>query len=99
METLHELSELPTRLLGGRPLEFAVLRPTDHAEGLPLVAFLHGGGGSREFLTQMRPLIERRWLKGTLEPAVFVTPSVERSFYMNYRDRSHMWEDAIVTEL
>jgi S-formylglutathione hydrolase len=99
MKTTHELKELPTRLLGPDALPYAVLRPERSEPGLPLLLFLHGGGGSRDFLGQMRPLIEKCWENGTLPPAVVVTPSVERSFYMNYRDGSRCYEDAIVTEL
>ena len=99
MKTAHELLELPTALLGGDALPYAVVRPERLESGLPLLLFLHGGGGSRDFLAQMRPLIEQCWEKGTLARAVVVTPSVERSFYMNYRDGSHCYEDAIVSGL
>jgi S-formylglutathione hydrolase len=99
MRTRHELHDLPTALLGGDPLPYAVLRPEGSTDGLPVLFFLHGGGGSRDFLGQMRPLIEKCWADGTLRPAVVVTPSVERSFYMNYRDGSRCYEDAIVHEL
>ncbi len=89
--------ELTTDLLP-RSLEYALLRP--ETEGtLPLVYLLHGGGGSRDFLEQMRPAIENAWSSGTFPPAVVVTPSVERSFYMNYRDGSKRYEDAVVGPL
>ena len=44
----------------------------------------------------MRGGIEAQWAKGTLPPAVIVTPSAERSFYMNYRDGTRMYEDHLV---
>lgn len=83
------------------PVGFAVLLPDgyDAAKApLPLLLFLHGGGGDKSFLTRMRPIIEEMWKAGTLPPMVVVTPSAERSFYMDYKDGSQKWETFIVTE-
>ncbi len=99
MNTALEHHDLQTQRLGGDALPYAVLRPERVERGLPFLLFLHGGGGSRDFLGQMRPLIEKCWADGALPPAVVVTPSVERSFYMNYRDGSRCYEDAIVSDL
>lgn len=59
---------------------------------LPLLLFLHGGGASREFLTQVQPLVEAAWRSGVLPPVVVATPSAGRSLYMDYRDGSQHWE-------
>ncbi len=83
------------------PVEFAVLLPDGYEaakEPLPLLLFLHGGGGDKSFLTRMRPVIEEMWKAGTLPPMVVVTPSAGRSFYMDYKDGSQKWETFIVTE-
>lgn len=83
------------------PVEFAVLLPDGYEsakELLPLLLFLHGGGGDKSFLTRMRPLIEEMWKAGTLPPMIVVTPSAARSFYMDYKDGSQKWETFIVTE-
>ncbi len=83
------------------PVEFAVLLPDGYEtakETLPLLLFLHGGGGDKSFLTRMRPIIEEMWKAGTLPPLVVVTPSAGRSFYMDYKDGSQKWETFIVTE-
>lgn len=93
METTLELGSFGTELLD-HELEYAVLRPD--GTGLPLIYLLHGGGGNRDHLEQMRPLIERAWERGDLPPAVVVTPSAGRSFYMNYRDGSRRYEDVLV---
>ena len=96
--TRFELAELDTELLSA-PLEYAALTPGGDREGLPLLYLLHGGGGSRDFLEQARPWIEAAWADGSLPRCVVVTPSVSRSFYMNYRDGSERWEDAVVGPL
>jgi S-formylglutathione hydrolase len=76
-------------------LEYAVLRPNPLEADLPVMYLLHGGGGDRNHLSQIRPLIERDWERGRLPRALVVTPSVERSFYMNFRDGSRRYEDLL----
>ncbi len=93
-------AKLETRLVPS-PLEYAVLLPDGYEaakEPLPLLLFLHGGGGDKSFLTRMRPVIEEMWKAGTLPPMVLVTPSAARSFYMDYKDGSQKWETFLVTE-
>jgi len=87
-------STLETTLLPG-PVEFNVLLPEGYdavEEPLPLLLFLHGGGGDRTFLTRMRSTLDGMWKAGTLPPMVIVTPSATRSLYMNYKDGSQKWE-------
>jgi S-formylglutathione hydrolase len=72
------------------PLEYAVLLPEGHAKAAkpyPLLLVLHGGGGDRGMLRSMRATVE-----AVLPDVVAVTPSVGRSFYMDYRDGSEKWE-------
>jgi S-formylglutathione hydrolase len=83
------------------PVEFAVLLPDGYdtvKEPLPLLLFLHGGGGNKNYLTQMRSVFDEMWKAGTLPPVVVVTPSAARSFYMDYKDGSQKWETFLVTE-
>jgi S-formylglutathione hydrolase len=91
-------SKLDTKLVTG-PVEFSVLLPDGYdaaKEPLPLLFFLHGGGGDRSFLTRMRPAIDDMWKAGTLPKMVVVTPSAGRSFYMDYKDGSQKWESFII---
>ena len=91
-------SKIETKLLPA-PVEFNVLLPDGYdtlKEPLPLLFFLHGGGGDRTFLVRMRAIIDDMWKAGTLPKMVIVTPSAGRSFYMDYKDGSQKWESFIV---
>ena len=91
-------SKLETSLVPG-PVEYAVLLPDGHDREqtpMPLLLFLHGGGGNRSFLTQMRPVLDEMWKAGTLPKMVVATPSAGRSFYMDYKDGSQKWESFIM---
>jgi S-formylglutathione hydrolase len=90
--------KLETKLLPA-PVEYNALLPDDYdsiKEPLPLLLFLHGGGGDRSFLTRMRPTIDDLWKSGSLPKMVIVTPSAGRSFYMDYKDGSQKWEAFMV---
>lgn len=93
-------AKLDTRLVPS-PVEYAVLLPDGYEtakEPLPLLLFLHGGGGDKSFLGRMRATFDEMWKSGTLPPMVVVTPSAARSFYMDYKDGSQKWETFMVTE-
>jgi len=86
--------EMATTLVPG-PLKYSVLLPEGYAtskEPFPLMLNLHGGGGTRDTLARMRKSFEEPWAAGTLPKMVVVTPSAERSFYMDYKDGSQKWE-------
>ncbi len=93
-------AKLESKLVPG-PVEYAALLPDGYEtakEPLPLLLFLHGGGGDKSFLTRMRPVFDELWKAGTLPLMVVVTPSAARSFYMDYKDGSQKWETFIATE-
>lgn len=93
-------AKLDTKLVPS-PVEYAVLLPDSYEaakEPLPLLLFLHGGGGDKSFLGRMRATFDEMWKAGTLPPMIIVTPSAARSFYMDYKDGSQKWETFIVTE-
>jgi S-formylglutathione hydrolase len=82
-------------------VEYAALLPDGYEaakDQLPLLLFLHGGGGDKSFLGRMRPVFDELWKAGALPPMVVVTPSAARSFYMDYQDGSQKWETFLVTE-
>jgi S-formylglutathione hydrolase len=81
-----------------RPIAYAVLRPNGNDDaGLPLLYLLHGGGGSRDYLERVAPSLERAWADGALPPLVAVTPTTPaEAMYMNFRDGSERWEDALI---
>lgn len=80
------------------PVEYNALLPDGYEtakDPLPLLLFLHGGGGDRGFLNRMRATIDDMWKAGTFPKMVVVTPSASRSFYMDYKDGSQKWESFI----
>jgi S-formylglutathione hydrolase len=83
------------------PVPYAVLLPPgyDNLAPHPLLLWLHGGGGSRDFLAGQQALFEDVWARGLAPPMVVVTPSAGRSLYMDYRDGSQRWETFLLDEL
>ena len=81
-----------------QPIEYAVLRPHDSADPkLPLLMLLHGGGQSRDYLERVSSTLQRLWAEKVLPPLLAVTPSMtQRALYMNFRDGSERWEDALL---
>jgi S-formylglutathione hydrolase len=79
-------------------LEYAVMRPNQSADPqLPLLLILHGGGQSREYLARVSKTLQKAWEDGVLPPVLAVTPSLtQRAQYMNAKDGSERWEDALL---
>lgn len=78
---------------------YVVLLPDGYRDGapIPLLLFLHGGGGDRTALTRIRGIFDEQWKAGTLPKMVIATPSVSaRCFYMDYKDGTEKWETMIV---
>ncbi len=78
-----------------KPLSYTVLLPDGYdslAQPVPMLYFLHGGGGDNEFLKKQKSVFDELWNAGKLPKLVVVTPDCERSFYMDYKDGSHRYE-------
>jgi S-formylglutathione hydrolase len=65
----------------------------DGARGLPGCLFLYGGGGSRESLADIQPLLESFWSSGDIPRMLVATPDTGAfSFYLDDRARNQHWE-------
>ncbi len=71
----------------------AAIVPAGHHTALPVCAFLYGGGGSRESLVEIQPLLDAWWAAGSLPQMVVATPDVGPfSFYLDDPERGLHWE-------
>ncbi len=90
--------ELETSRVPG-PVEFSTLSPTDgSAANLPLLIWLHGGGGSRRFLETCKAQFVSCWADKSLPAMVVATPSAGWSFYLDRQDGSELWETFLLEE-
>lgn len=91
--------EFKTKLVPN-PVPYSVLIPDgakESATALPLMLYLHGGGGSRDILKLVGKTFEDMWREGKLPKMIVVTPSVTpRCFYMDYRDGTERWETTLL---
>ena len=81
------------------PVKVEALVAGGNGADLPVIYLLHGGGGGDGFVDRLEKIFRRAWDDEVLPPAVVVTPHVGRSFYMNFRDRSELWEDFVIGPL
>jgi len=96
-----EDGELGTKLVPS-PLKYSVLLPDHYAasgKSYPVFIFLHGGDGDNGLLRRLASTFTDTWTAGECPEMIVVTPSCERSFYMDYRDGSQKWESVIIDEL
>src|SRR5450631_416433 len=80
------------------PVPYAVLLPDGYKDGppLPMMMYLHGGGGSRDQLVGARPLSDDEWKSGQLPKMIIATITAGPAcFYMDFRDGSEKWESLI----
>ena len=82
-----------------KPVPYAVLLPDGYKDGppLPLLVYLHGGGGDRTSINRLQATFDELWKSDRLPKMVVVTPSVtQRCFYMDYKDGTEKWETLVV---
>jgi S-formylglutathione hydrolase len=69
------------------------------AQSYPLLLLLHGGNGSERDLLRFTSIIDDAVREGRVPPLVIAMPGARRSLYMDYKDRSQLWETFILSEL
>lgn len=87
-----------------RPMSYALYKPPgwDGTTALPLVVFLHGGGDDYTVFDK-HPVVGRKldeWIsEGRLPPFLMVAPDGRKSFWRNWADGSHRFEDWVLDEV
>jgi len=90
--------ELTTGRVPG-PVEYATLTSGDgSATNMPLLIWLHGGGGSRHFLETCKAQFVSCWADKSLPAMVVATPSAGWSFYLDRQDGLELWETFLLEE-
>ena len=98
VEVMLEKGAIDTSLVSG-PVDFSMLRPgTGPSRDLPIVLWLHGGGGSARFLESCQAEFVTCWTESTLPDLAAVTPSAGWSFYLDQPD-GERWETFLLDEL
>jgi pimeloyl-ACP methyl ester carboxylesterase len=94
---LHH-GEIETSLVPG-PVEYSLLTSTDGSmTNVPVLVWLHGGGGSRRFLESCKAQFVSCWADRSLPAMVVATPSAGWSFYLDRQDGSELWETFLLDE-
>ena len=90
--------ELETSRVPG-PVEFSTLIPGEGSTtNMPVLIWLHGGGGSRRFLETCKAQFVSCWADKSLPAMVVATPSAGWSFYLDRQDGSELWETFLLEE-
>jgi S-formylglutathione hydrolase len=97
--TVH-FSELSSSHLS-EAAPYAVVTPPGYDQGgpFPLCLMLMGGGGKREHLAEMQPLLDTWWAEGWLAPMVLATPTAGMSYYLEDPEFGVRWEAFLVRDL
>ena len=94
---LHH-GEIATSLVPG-PVDYSLLTSTERSTtNLPVLIWLHGGGGSRRFLESCKSQFLSCWADKSLPAMVVATPSAGWSFYLDRQDGSELWETFLLDE-
>lgn len=83
-----------------RRIEYSVVIPKGHDardEPLPLLLFMHGGGGSRTYARAGQRVLDPKWETGEVPFLVLVTPSAAPA-YLDYKDGGPQWETFLTGE-
>jgi len=97
---------LPTALVPGQQVEYAILLPPHHrgsdddGDSYPLLLTLHGLKGSRDGLVKQHEHgdWDARFAAGICPQMVIASISGGDNYYMDFYDKSAMWETFLVEE-
>ncbi|MGI9615137.1 MAG: alpha/beta fold hydrolase [Acidimicrobiales bacterium] len=93
-----EKGAIDSSLVSG-PVDYSMIRPgTGPSRDLPIVLWLHGGGGSARFLETCQAQFVTCWTESSLPDLAVVTPSAGWSFYLDQPD-GERWESFLLDEL
>ena len=98
-----EYGTVESPAMGEREMDFAVWTPPEFTdtENLPLVLFLHGGGDSHDAFD--RNAVATRLYQATkaekIPRAIILLPSGENGFWVDWFDRSRLYETWVIDEL
>lgn len=84
-------------------LQYAVYTPPDWSLGerLPLILFLHGGGGSHKSFERYRAdeFLDAEVRAGRVARAVILLPNGDNGFWENWADGSRLYRDWVLEDL
>jgi enterochelin esterase-like enzyme len=85
------------------PIDYAVYTPPNWQQGerLPVVLFLHGGGGSHESFEryQADEYLDAEMNAGRLPRFILVSPNGGNGFWMNWADGSYHYQDWVLNDV
>jgi len=95
------LDTLPTELVPHKTVDYSVILPPNYSEirdTIPLVLYLHGGGGSRDELVQAVDLLSDDYQGEDAVPHIYASISGNSDMYLDFFDKSTMWETFLMKE-
>lgn len=85
------------------PLDYAVYTPPNWQQGeqLPIVLFLHGGGGSHLSFEQYMAdeFLDKEINAGRIPRFILVSPNGNNGFWMNWADGSYHYQDWVLNDV
>ncbi|MGA7413314.1 MAG: hypothetical protein WBW33_22760, partial [Bryobacteraceae bacterium] len=90
------LDDISSRHLAA-PVPYAVLAP-QQKDPLPLCILLMGGGGTRNSLVDLRPVLDAWWAENVIPPMIVATPSPGLDYYLEEPAGPMQWDSFLAAE-